>query len=292
MIKDISVSSKIMNTITYVLLTIVLLITIFPVLHVISVSISSSAAYAKGITFYPRDLDFSAFKVIMLAGTVPHAFLNSVLYTSTGTFINLLLTSMMGFALSRRKLAFRKLYTVVVLVPMYFNGGLIPTYLLVKNLGLYNTIWAIVLPGAISVFNLIIMRTYFSSVPEELDESAHMDGANDMRIFFLIILPLSKASLATIGLFYAVAHWNSWFNSMIYLSDADRYPLQLIIRQIVMESAMERELGAAREGLINNVTSEAIQYATITISILPMIIVYPFVQKYFVKGVMIGSLKG
>jgi putative aldouronate transport system permease protein len=173
---------------------------------------------------------------------------------------------------------------------------MIPSFILIKTLGLYNTFGAMVLPGAISVWNLVIMRTFFHSVPYELDESALMDGARDLTIFLRIVLPVSQAAMATISLFYAVGHWNSWFGAMIYLRDMARYPLQLVLRNIVIQGQMESEFVAARDFAAmesrGSVNEESIKYATICVSIVPMVVVYPFLQKYFVKGVMIGSLKG
>lgn len=269
-----------------------MVVILYPILHILSVSLSSTVAYRQGISFYPRDLDLSAYRSILAAGNVMTGFKNSVIYTVLGTTINVVCTSMVGFALSRPKLAFRKFYMLYVMIPMYFGGGLIPSYLNVINLGLYNTIWAMVLPNAIAVWNLVIMRTFFTSIPLELDESAHVDGAGDITIFLRIIIPCAKAGIATIALFYLSAHWNSWFAAMIYLRQVEKYPLQLLIRRIVMEEFLAQELSALHGITDQPVTQDAIKYATIVIAVMPMLLVYPFIQKYFVKGVMIGSLKG
>jgi putative aldouronate transport system permease protein len=268
------------------------IIILYPVLHIMSVSFSSTVAYRQGISFYPKDIDLSAYRSIFAAGNVMNGFKNSVKYTVLGTIINVICTSMVGFALSRPRLAFRRIYMIYVMIPMYFGGGLIPSYLNVINLGLYNTTWAMVLPGAIAVWNLIIMRTFFASIPLELDESAHVDGAGDITIFLRIIIPVAKAGIATIALFYLSAHWNSWFAAMIYLREVEKYPLQLLIRRIVMEEFLAQELSALHGLTDQPVTQDAIKYATIVIAIMPMLAVYPFIQKYFVKGVMIGSIKG
>jgi len=234
--------------------------------------------------------------MVLRRGTVPRAFVNSVIYTTVGTAINLLLTTSFAYALSRKHLALRNLYMTVAIIPMYFSGGLIPTFLLVKNLGLYNSMWALILPGAINITNFIIMRTFFQSIPKELEESASLDGANDFVILYKIILPLSKAAIFTIGLYYAVGHWNSWFSAMIYLNDAGKYPLQMILRELVIAASSLRD--AADSGDFNtaadivNINVKGIKYATLFISIVPMLIIYPFIQKHFVKGVMVGSLKG
>jgi len=233
--------------------------------------------------------------MIFTAGAVPRAFKNSVIYTVVGTLINLILTTSFAYPLSRKSLPLKSFYTWLVIITMYFSGGLIPLFILVKNLGLYDTMWALILPGAINTTNLIIMRTFFQNIPHELEESAYLDGANEFIIFTRIVLPLSKAALATVGLYYAVGHWNSWFNAMIFLSDQKKFPLQLVLRDIIMlaqtlqQAAEAGDLSARQElGLIN---AKGVKYATLFVSMIPMLAVYPFVQKYFVKGVMIGSLK-
>ena len=296
MVRDTSISSKILTVVIHATFVLVVAITLLPILHVFAVSFSSGKAYSGGIGIVPKDFTLSAYDIIMKAGTVPNALVNSIIYMVSGTALNIALTSMMAFALSRKRLAFRTAYTIFVLIPMFFSGGMIPSFILIKNLGLYNTIGAMILPGAISVWNLIIMRTFFLSVPNDLDESALMDGANNFTIFIRIILPVSSASIATIALFYAVGHWNSWFGAMIYLRDMEKYPLQLVLRNIVIQGQMEREFVAARdyaaaEGM-SQVNDESIKYATLVVSILPMLFIYPFLQRYFVKGVLIGSLKG
>jgi len=286
-----------LDIIVHTTLIILLVITLFPVLHVAAVSLSSSKAIDRGlVSIFPVDFSLEAYRILWKSGRVPKSFVNSVIYTSVGTVVNILVTMLMAYPLSKKKLPLRRFYTTLIVFTMFFSGGLIPTFLVVKGLGLYNTMWALILPGAISTMNLIIMRTFFQSIPMELEESAFLDGANDIVVFYRIILPLSKASIATIAMFYAVGHWNSWFNALVYLKDSEKYPMQLILRDIVIQSQMSREL--AEQGsteayeLINTVSVEGIKYATLFFSIIPMLIIYPFVQKYFVKGVMIGSLKG
>jgi len=286
-----------LDIIVHTTLIILLVITLFPVLHVAAVSLSSSKAIDRGlVSIFPVDFSLEAYRILWKSGRVPKSFVNSVIYTSVGTVVNMLVTMLMAYPLSKKKLPLRRFYTTLIVFTMFFSGGLIPTFLVVKGLGLYNTMWALILPGAISTMNLIIMRTFFQSIPMELEESAFLDGANDIVVFYRIILPLSKASIATIAMFYAVGHWNSWFNALVYLKDSEKYPMQLILRDIIIQSQMSREL--AEQGsteayeLINTVSVEGIKYATLFFSIIPMLIIYPFVQKYFVKGVMIGSLKG
>lgn len=297
MIKDNSLSSKILDVVVHITMIFMLVVTLYPVLNVMAASFSSTNANDRGIMgILPVEFTLDNYLMVLRRGTVPRAFVNSVIYTTVGTAINLLLTTSFAYALSRKHLALRNLYMTVAIIPMYFSGGLIPTFLLVKNLGLYNSMWALILPGAINITNFIIMRTFFQSIPKELEESASLDGANDFIILYKIILPLSKAAIFTIGLYYAVGHWNSWFNAMIYLNDAEKYPLQMILRELVIAASSLRD--AADSGDFNtaadivNINVKGIKYATLFISMVPMLIIYPFIQKHFVKGVMVGSLKG
>jgi len=277
---------------------VVLIITLYPVLHIFASSLSGRIANETGaVTIFPIDFTVEAYQMIWNAGTVPNAFLNSVQYTAVGVTINMLVTTSFAYALSRKHLPLRGLYTIIAIIPMYFSGGLVPTFMLVNNLGLTNSMWALVLPSAMSITNFIIMRTFFQNLPAELEESAKLDGANDFTIFVRIVLPLSKAVLYTIGLFYTVAHWNSWFPAMIYLRDSDLFPLQLVLRQVVILAEDIREAAisgdfAAGEAFIAGVNVIAIRYAILCVAILPMLLIYPFVQRHFIKGVMIGSLKG
>lgn len=276
----------------------VIVVTLFPVLHLMALSFSSSEAVSKNIvSVLPVGFNLQAYKQIIDTGVVPKAFGNSLLYTIVGTIINMLFTTTMAYALSKSRLPFQSFFTKLVLFTMYVSGGMIPTFLLVNSLGLYDTLWALILPSAISTYNLIVLRSFFAALPVELEESASLDGANDITVFLKIVLPLSKAGLATIALFYLVGHWNSFYSAMIYLKDVNKYPLQLILRNIVIEGQMANELAAAgqaaaAEEFFGKASVNSIKYATLFISIVPMMIIYPFIQKYFVKGVMIGSLKG
>ena len=298
MIADRSLSSKIMDVIVYTTMIVVLVTTLYPVLYVVSASLSSASANDRGlVTIFPVDFNIDAYIGIFSMPTLTRAFTNSVIITASGTAINMFFTTTYAYALSRKKLALRGFYTVVAMIPMYFSGGLIPSFLLItRTLHLYNSWWALILPGAISTTNMIIMRSFFVSLPAELEESAYLDGANDIVIFYKIILPLSKAVLFTIGLYYLVGHWNFWFNAMIYLDDDNKMPLQYMLRQIVLLSANLEQ--AALDGEVVSGSSlyftnyVAVKYATLVFSMIPMLMIYPFIQKYFVKGVMIGSIKG
>lgn len=298
MIKDNSISSKILDVVIYVSLIILMIITLYPIIYIFSVSVSSTTAYESGrVVFLPVEFNLEAYKVILEAGTIPRSFINSVIYTVVYTAVSLLMTTTMAYPLSRSKdrVAFKGFFSKLVIFTMFFNAGIIPNYLVVKGLGLMDSMWALILPSAISTYNLVVMRSFFEGIPIDLEEAAFIDGANEIVIFWKIMLPLSKAALATVGLFYGVYMWNSWFNSMLYLQSADKYPLQFIIRQIIMQNQMAAELAAMGDTSMmtaQTTNSVSLKYATLFLSILPMLAVYPFIQKYFVKGVMVGSVKG
>ena len=298
MIADKSVSSKVMDIIVYATMIIVLVVTLYPVLYVISSSLSSANANDRGlVTIFPVEFNIEAYKGIFSMPTLTRAFKNSVIITAGGTAINMLFTTTYAYALSRKRLALRGIYTIIAMIPMYFSGGLIPSFLLIsQTLHLYNSWWALILPGAINTSNMIIMRSFFVSLPAELEESAYLDGANDFVIFFKIMLPLSQAVMMTVGLYYLVGHWNSWFSAMVYLNEDEKMPLQYMLRQIVLLSASLDQ--AAYDGEIVTDSSlyftnyVAVKYATLVFSMAPMMMIYPFIQRFFVKGVMIGSVKG
>lgn len=298
MVKDNSISSKVLNVVIFLFIAILMIITLYPIIYIFSVSVSSTTAYESGrVVFLPVEFNLEAYKVIFDAGTIPRSFVNSVIYTLVYVVVSLLLTTTMAYPLSRAKerVAFKGFFSKIVIFTMFFSAGTIPNYLVVKTLGLMDTIWALVLPTAISTYNLVVMRSFFESIPESLEEAAFIDGANEITIFWKIMLPLSKAALATVGLFYGVYMWNSWFNAMLYLQSDTKFPLQLIIRQIIMQNQMAAELAAMGDTSMlteNTTNTESLKYATLFLSILPMLIVYPFIQKYFVKGVMVGSVKG
>lgn len=300
--RDRSFSSILFDVIAYTFSLFVVLVTLYPVLHLLASSFSSVfAIQTNQVGIVPVDISLENYKLVISDGRVPTAFLNSLLYMAVGTMLNMILTTTMAYALSKKRLPWRKFFTGIVIFTMFFSGGLVPSFLLVRALGMYNTMWALILPGAISTYNLIVMRTFFIGQPIELEESAFIDGATDIQVFFRIVLPTSKAVLATITLFYMVGHWNSWFNAMIYLKDTSKYPLQLVLRSIVLKGEMITEMlakgdfaGAAELEMESGESFSVlgIKYATLVISMAPMMIIYPFIQKYFTKGVMIGSIKG
>ena len=297
MVKDNSISSKVLDIIIYISLIFLMIVILYPIIYIFSVSVSSTTAYESGrVIFLPVEFNLEAYKIIFEAGTIPRSFVNSVLYTVVYVVVSLLFTTTMAYPLSRSKdrVPFKGVISKIVIFTMFFNAGTIPNFILVKNLGLMDSMWSLILPIAVSTYNLVVMRSFFEGIPSSLEEAAFVDGANEIQIFWKIMLPLAKAALATVGLFYGVAMWNSWFTAMLYIQSDTKYPLQLIIRHIVMQNQLQAELAAMGDttAMENATSTEALKYATLFLSILPMLAVYPFIQKYFVKGVMVGSVKG
>ncbi|MDQ8737153.1 carbohydrate ABC transporter permease [Paenibacillus sp. LHD-38] len=277
---------------------IVLLATIYPLYFMLIASISHPAAVNNGeIWIWPKDITFEGYKMILEHDKLWNGYKNSIIYTVVGTAINILLTITGGYALSRKDLVGRNVFMFFITFTMFFGGGMIPSYLLVKDLGMVNTMWALVIPGAISAYNLIIVKTFFqSTIPDELLDAGIVDGCTNWRFLLSVVLPLSKAIIAVMVLFYAVGHWNTYFSALIYLRDADLYPLQLVLREVlILTQAQEvfENSGALMEGSLEMQNlSGLIKYGIVIVASLPMLILYPFVQKHFVKGVMIGSIKG
>jgi putative aldouronate transport system permease protein len=265
--------------------------TIYPFVYMLSVSLSSEVYVLKNqITLLPMGLNFRAYDVVFKDQRIWSAYANTILYLLMGTPISLIITAAGAFALSKKDMLFNKPFTLLIVFTMFFNGGMIPTFLIVKSLGLVDTIWAMVIPTAVSTWNLIIMRTFFSAIPKELEESGKLDGLTYIGIFIRIALPLSTAALATIGLFYAVGIWNNFYSALLYLRTEALYPMQVVLRNIVMGSQMINN-GASNVG-DDQVLDEPLKYATIMVSTVPILLIYPFLQKYFVKGALIGSVKG
>ncbi|GAB2541059.1 carbohydrate ABC transporter permease [Gracilibacillus alcaliphilus] len=273
----------------------ILIIVLYPLIFVVSASFSNPEKVMNGeMWLFPVDFTLDAYTEILKNGSVWNGYKNTLIYTIGGTFINIILTTLAAYPLSRRDLPGRNLFMFIITFTMFFNGGLIPTFLIVQGLGLVDTIWAMMIPNAIATYNLIVMRTYFqSSIPWEIQESAMMDGCNNIHMLWKIILPLSKPILAVMILFYAVGHWNAFFNALIYLRDDALYPLQLVLREILLVTQASATEGLDSFGLGDKLLlGESIKYALIIVASLPVLIMYPFVQKHFVKGVMIGSIKG
>ena len=278
-----------------ILMTVLLIVVLYPLIYVVSSSFSAPNAVLNGqVVFLPVDPSVEGYKAVLQYPMVLDGYQNSITYTILGTLINVSLTMMCAYGLSRKNLPLRNLFMFLFTFTMYFSGGLIPNYLLMRDLRLIDTIFAIILPGAISTYNMIIARTFIqSSIPSEMLEAARVDGCSDARYFFQMVLPLSKAILAVISLYYAVGHWNAWFDAFIYLNTREKYPLQLILREILISNQLDNSLSMdadARRKMQGMV--DLMKYSLIVISSLPVMFLYPLVQKYFIKGVMIGSLKG
>ncbi|MFS0723994.1 carbohydrate ABC transporter permease [Paenibacillus sp. 1P07SE] len=294
--KSTSVGDRIYDFVIYAILTVVMLGTLYPLLYIVSASISDPLAIARGeLWLWPKDITFSAYERVLQNPDILMGYRNSIIYLVVGTSINLIMTTMGAYALSRKDFRGRYVLTLIFTFTMLFNGGLIPTYLVYKNmLGLYNNLWVMVIPAAVSIWNLIIMRTYFqTSIPYELQEAAFMDGCSNVRTLVSVILPLSKPILAVMAMYYGVAHWNSYFTALIYLNDSWRQPLQMVIRTMLIQEDMGGMAGGSGESIVEQLLLiEGMRYAIIVVSSLPMLLVYPIVQKHFVKGVMIGAVKG
>ena len=292
-------SDVIYDTILFILLSLVFLVVAYPLYFVIISSVSDPIAVSNGeVTFYPIGFTLDGYREVFKTNTVVRGFLNSLLYTVCGVSVNLLVTLPTCYALSRKDFALKKFVTFFYMLTMFIGGGMMPTYLIVKQTGLLNSMWALIIPGAMGVYNMIVAKTFFSTnIPLELMEAARLDGCGNTRFFFHIVLPLSGAITAILVLYYGQGHWNSYFSALLYINDREKWPLQLELRNILLlnTNTMTKEFiteemrkeQARREALAN-----MMKYSLIIISSIPMLIVYPFVQKHFVKGVMIGSVKG
>lgn len=292
-------SDKVFNAVNLVLLTIILLLTMYPLWFIVSASISNPDMVNSGkMLLIPKDISFSGYANIFNDASILRGYLNTIVYTLVGTIINVTVTLLAAYALSRRDFVGNKFFTIMFLITMFFSGGLIPTFMTVKSVGLYNSPWVMVILGATSMTNIIISRTFFqSTIPIEVQEAAQIDGCSNFRLFAQVVLPLSTAIIAVMALFSAVNHWNSYFTALIYIRDAEWQPLQIILRETLLKSQFNAQLlqqGGDTAGLLQEElrAAEQIKYALIVIASLPVMALYPFVQRYFVKGVTMGSVKG
>ena len=291
-IKD-SLSYRTFRVVNTLVLIGVMLVTLYPFVNVIAQSFSSEGYIISGqVNLIPRGFNVETYKVVMADSMFWTNYRNTVVYTVVGTLIAMALTTTFAYALSKKRLKGRTVFIGIAVFTMFFNGGLIPNYILIKSLGMTNSIWAIVLPNAISIFNLLVMKAFFENLPEELEEAASMDGLNTYSIFARIVLPLSKAVLATMVLFYAVSFWNSWFQAFLYMDRAELYPVTVYLRNLIAGATNAASVsgGAGADGLAQ--VASNIQAVTIVLTVLPIVCLYPFLQKYFVSGVMLGSVKG
>lgn len=269
----------------------IVLACLYPFVYMLAVSLSDSASIASGeVWLWPKGFNLDMYQYVFEDGRVLKGYKNTLIYVISGTAISLIVTALGAYALSKTKMVMGKPILMLIVFTMFFNGGMIPTFLVVKELGFVNTLWGMVLPGAVGTWNLLIMRTFFMGMPQELEESGKIDGLSEIGIFFRIVLPLSKPVLATIGLYYAVGMWNNFMGPLLYLRDADMQPLQVILRNIVLSGQLTGTDGPVVGDIV--VVEDGLKFATIMVSTLPILLVYPFIQKYFVKGALIGSVKG
>ena len=292
-IKD-PAGDRMLYAIIHVVMIFLLIVTLYPLIYVLSASFSSPQAVGNGqVVLWPVDFSIRGYQEVFEYQVVWLGYKNTIFYTLVGTAINVVMTMMAAFALSKKTLPGRTFFTFLFTFTMLFSGGLVPTYLQLRSLGMINTRWALLLPSAISVYNMIVTRTFIQNIPGELSEAAEIDGCTHFKYFFLILLPLSKAILAVISLYYSVGHWNSYFNALIYLSDRNLYPLQIFLRDVLVlnsvdtSAILDPEEAQALEGM-----RDLLKFSMIVVSTVPILCVYPAIQKYFAKGVMVGSLKG
>lgn len=276
----------IVNTI---ILTCVAIATLYPVIYITAISLSDTASVMQGDVFLlPKGWNLEAYAEVLKNNKIPRAYLNSICYTALGTLVNLLFTAIAAYPLSQRTFFGRRFFMLAIVMTMFFNAGIIPTYMVVQQLGLLDSVWALVLPNAIWTMELIILKSFYENMSSQIREAALIDGASEFRILFNIVIPLSKPALASIGLFYFMGHWNSFFLPLIYLSDKDMYPLQVVLRDMLIYNT-ENDAGLVDRA---SLAPQAMKNATIVLSMVPVLMIYPFAQKYFANGVMLGSEKG
>jgi len=283
---------KIFNVLNLILLGLIGLIALYPFIYTVSLSLSSAAeANRVSLHLWPREVSLTAYKMVLAKPEIRNSFLNSVLRTVLGTALTLLSTAVVAYPLARKEMPHRGLVTFGILFTMIFNGGIVPLYMLVNGLGLMNCIWALVLPSMLTAFNIIIVKNFFQAIPESFAESARIEGASELRILFSIYIPLSKPVLATVALWTAIFHWNEWFHAMLFITDDAKQVIQTFLQRIVIEYGTEM----VDTGLVTTdptqFTPETIKAATVVITIVPIILIYPFLQKYFTKGIMLGGIK-
>lgn len=288
-----SLGDKIFVVINSAILICLCFVTLYPIWYVLCASLTSNTYLVShpGIMLWPHEVTFGAYKMAFSHPLLLSGYKNTLLILAVSLPINILMTLFAGYFMASKDVMFKPLIQGLIMFTMFFSGGMIPAYLNIRSLGLYNSFWALVLPGALSVYNSIICKTAIEAVPESLKESAYIDGANDVIILFRIIVPLIKATLAVLLLYYGVGHWNAWFNASIYLKDNEKLPIQNIMRAILIANSNVLNSAAAENDQVNQF-AEAIKYSTIILTTVPVLCIYPFIQKYFVKGVMIGAVKG
>ncbi|NMM53593.1 carbohydrate ABC transporter permease [Paenibacillus aquistagni] len=292
MVNKLSIGERVFEVFNILFMILLCLVTLYPFYYVLIASFSDPSWIVKqrGLIWLPEGFNLDAYVRVLDNPMILQGYMNTLFVVTVGTLINVFMTALGAYGLSRQNVMWKNPIMFFIVFTMFFSGGLIPNYLLVSELGMLDSLWALIIPGAISAFNLIIMRTAFHGVPISLEESAKLDGANDFTVLFRIILPLSLPVIAVMILFYGVGHWNSWFNALIYLRDRELYPLQLVLREILITNSTDSMMTGTNAADTMPI-GETIKYATIVVATVPILVLYPFLQKYFVKGVMIGAIK-
>ncbi len=288
-----TIGNKIFDVVNVLIMIVLACIMLYPILHVLFASISDSALVMqhRGLLLRPLGFNLNAYKAVLEDARVFIGYRNTLIVLIGGVAVNIVLTCIGAYFLTRKNVFWQKPIMILITATMFISGGLVPFYLVVRNIGIADTLWALILPVAINTYNLIIMRTGFAAIPDSLEEAAKIDGASDEWILVFVMVPLAMPTIAVLILYYAVFHWNAWFNAMIFLRKRDLYPLQLILREILIQNQTDQQVNM--EALQNAASvSESIKYATIMVSVVPALCIYPFLQKYFVKGVMVGAVKG
>ncbi|WP_127579302.1 carbohydrate ABC transporter permease [Paenibacillus koleovorans] len=286
-------SDRFVDVILYTSMVLFGLATLFPLYYVVVMSITPITEVLRngGFVVIPEKTTLEAYKFIFSSNRVPNALKITIIVTSVGTFLNIMVTMLLAYPLSKKFLPGRNYVLMGIVFTMLFSGGLIPLYLVVRATHMLNTIWALIIPGLVSSFNMLIMKTYFENLPAEIEEAAKVDGCSDMQTLLRIVLPLSMPIIATLGLFYGVGHWNAYFAGVMYLTDKDMMPIQVVLRNMIISPSVSQELNVTSQDM-QQLPPETVKMATVVVAIIPILIIYPFLQKYFVKGMLIGSIKG
>jgi len=284
-------SQKLFDIFNILLMIAIVVITLYPLWFVLVASFSDNTEVIKsgGFMLWFKQFTPAAYKEVLKFSSVWRGYLNTIFVVTVGTTLNIIMTAIGGYFLSRKDVLLQKYFAVAVVISMYFSGGMIPKYFIVKNLGLYDSIFSIIIPVMVSTYNMIIMKAAFSAIPDSVEEAARIDGAKHFTILFKIMFPLCLPTIAVLILYYGVGHWNGWFEAMIYLKDREKFPLQLVLREIILNNNMQDNISG---GMDRKQIGETIQYAVIVVATMPILCIYPFLQRYFTKGVMIGAVKG
>ncbi|WP_020617920.1 carbohydrate ABC transporter permease [Paenibacillus daejeonensis] len=287
-------SDRIADAVIYTILGLFGLLTLFPLYYVFVMSVTpySEVIANGGFVLLPKALTLEAYRTLFDSPVIPQALRVTIIVTVLGTALNLAVTTLLAYPLSKTFIPGRNFILMAIVFTMLFSGGLIPLYLVVQATGLLNSIWALIIPSLVSSFNMLIMKTYFQNLPQEVEEAARVDGCGEVRTLVSIVLPLSMPIMATLGLFYAVGHWNNYFSGIMYISDRTLYPMQVVLRNMIQSPAVSQDLMIQNMSAIQQLPPETIKMAAVSVAILPILVVYPFLQRYFVKGMMIGAIKG